>query len=70
MRQPDPHDSNSDISVSFVLFYRLPVAEEGSKGPLLGDAREGAGGFGPLKVALGAVPPVYANHEVRKQSPF
>ena len=56
--------------MSFVLFHRLPVANEGSKDLLLGDAREGAGGFGPLKVVLRAIPAVYANHEVRKQPPF
>ena len=54
-----------DMSTPLALAYRAPVAKRARKGTLL----EGVGGngekFGPLKVALGAIPALYANREVR-----
>ena len=53
------------MSTPLALAYRAPAAKRARKGSLL----EGVGGntekFGPLKVVLGGIPPLYANHEVR-----
>ena len=37
---------------------------------MLGDARERPGRFGLLKVAFGAIPAIYTNHEVRRRRLF
>lgn len=58
------------IFVPFALFHRLPAAERTHGDALLGDATERAGRFSLLKVVLGAIPTVYANHEVRQNCLF
>ena len=55
--------------------HDVPVAERARRGTLLGGAQGDTEKFGPLKVVLGAIPAIYANHEVRlkpcaQHSPF
>ena len=48
------------------LVYRAPVAKEAhEEAPKLGGATSDTGKLGPLKVALGNIPALCANHEVR-----
>ena len=63
-----------DAILMFAIPHRVPVAEGYYKGTSLEVAGEAAGEaaekFGPLKVALNSIPPLYANHQVRQQSPW
>ena len=48
------------------LVYRAPVAKEAhEEAPKLGGATSDTGKLGPLKVALGNIPALCTNHEVR-----
>ena len=47
------------------LAYRAQVTKRALKGTLLEDVGGDTEKFGPLKVALGAIPALYANREVR-----
>ena len=53
------------MSTSLALAYRAPVAKRARKDTLLKDGGGSTEKFGPLKVALGAIPALYANREVR-----
>ena len=47
------------------FIHDVPVAKRARRGTLLGGAQDDTEKFGPLKVVLGAIPALYANHEVR-----
>ena len=52
------------------LVYCAPVAKEArEETPKLGGAKSYAEKFGPLKAALGNIPALCANHEVRLRPP-
>ena len=55
----------ADISTLLALTYRTPVAKGTHEGTSLGGVKSNTEKFGPLKVVLGRIPPLYANHEVR-----
>ena len=58
-----------DSFVTFPLAHHVPVAETSHRNLPLGDVKEGVEKFKPLRIVLGAIPAVYANHEVRRKSP-
>ena len=58
-----------DAMITYIPSYRLPVAKRARKGTLLGGANEAAEKFSPLKVALGSIPAIFANREVRLHPP-
>ena len=58
-----------DLFVAFALAHCVPVARTTTHRNLpVRDAKETIEKFGPLKALLGAIPAVYANHEVRQQA--
>ena len=59
-----------DAILVFAILHRVLFAEGYYKGTLLEVAGEAAEKFGPLKVVLSSIPPLYANREVRQQSPW
>lgn len=59
----------TDMIVELALLHHVPVAKRAGRGTLFGDPKEAAEKFGPLKVVLGTIPAVYANHEVRSHLP-
>ena len=60
-----PPEVYSDVMTFLAFAHDAPVAEKARRGTLLGGAQNDAEKFGPLKVVLGAIPAIYANHEVR-----
>lgn len=48
------------------LLHLTPVVERARENALIGDKKKAAPGFGSLKDVLGAIPAIYANHEVRQ----
>ena len=60
-----------EIITLIIFFWHLPVSAEVHKGVAVvahvtpDVAKEGAGGFKPLKTLLERLPSVYANHKVR-----
>lgn len=62
------------VAVILNLFYCVPVAKRAHRDTMLeGDLTDVARGamerFGPLKVVLGTIPAIYANHKVHQQAP-
>ena len=58
------------IMMASPLVYRLPAAKKArEETPKFGGAKSDTEKFGPLKVALGDIPTLCANHTVRSQSP-
>ena len=53
------------MSTLLALTYRAPVAKVTREGTSLEGVDGNTEKFGPLKVVLGSIPPLYANHEVR-----
>ena len=53
------------MSTPLALAYRALAAKRDRRGTFLEDVGGNAEKFGPLKVALGAIPALYANREVR-----
>ena len=53
------------MSTPLALAYRAPAAKRARKGTLLEGAGDNTEKFCPLKVVLGAIPALCANHEVR-----
>ena len=60
-----PQEVCADMSTPLALAHRAPVAKRARKGTLLEGVEDSTKGFGPLKVILGGIPPLYADHEVR-----
>ena len=57
------------IMMASPLVYRLPAAKKArEETPKFGGAKSDTEKFGPLKVALGDIPTLCANHTVRSQS--
>ena len=54
----------SDVMTLFAFIHDVAVAKRARRGTLLGGAQDDTEKFGPLKVVLGAIPALYANHEV------
>ena len=52
-----------------LAYCSVPVAKEASEGTLLEGVHGEREKFGPLKAVLGSIPTLYANHEVRLNSP-
>ena len=63
-RHPGVHD---DPFAAFFLAHYVPVAETSHRNLPLGDVKEAIEKFGPLRDVLGAIPAVYATHEVCQQ---
>ena len=53
------------MSTLLALTYRAPVAKETREGTSREGVKSNTEKFGPLKVVLGSILPLYANHEVR-----
>ena len=58
-----------NIIVALALSHHVPVAKRARKGTLLEEEKEATKKFGPLKVVLGTIPAIFANRQVRFQSP-
>ena len=56
-----------DPFVAFALAHHVPVAEATHRNLPRGDVKGAMGKFGPLRVVLGTIPAVYANHKVHQQ---
>ena len=55
-----------DPFVAFPLAHHVSVTGATDTNLPLGDVKEASEKFGPLRVVLGAIPAVYAKHEVRQ----
>ena len=53
------------MSTLLALTYHTPVAKGTHEGTSLDGVESNTETFGPLKVVLGRIPPLYSNHEVR-----
>jgi hypothetical protein len=53
----------------FTLAYHVPAAKRTREGTFPGGANKTSEKFGRLKLVLGAIPAVFATHEVRLFSP-
>ena len=55
----------SDVMTLLTPVHDEPVAKVARRGTLLGGVQDDTEKFGPLKLVLGGIPALYANHEVR-----
>ena len=60
------HPEVSSVVMTLLAFaHDVPVVKRARRGTLLGGVQDDTEKFGPLKVVLGTIVALYANHEVR-----
>ena len=65
--EPEASGGTGRSICGFFLAHHVLVAETSHRNLPLGDVNEAIEKFGPLRDVLGAIPAVYANHEVCQQ---